>query len=235
MCVFFENDLDGATTCPSCGSIWYKNVEGKKLPMKVVRWFPLKPWLKRMLQCNTLPKLMTWHSHNTSQDGLVRHVPNSWAWKHIDETWPKFVNEPWNVHLGLGIDGVYLYSSKNSCWSTWPLISLCYNLPPWLMTKKKFTMLLLFILDKKLLWNANIDVYLTPLIEELQELWEGIHAHDVLRPLGERHLLFQYMISNEWLAIKVSNKRTIRLPYLWTTCWFTMFSNIGINCLSRAL
>ncbi len=96
--------------------------------------------------------------------------------------------------LGLGIDGVYLYSSKNLCWSTWPMISLCYSLPPWLMTKRNFIMLLLLILSKKSLCSANIDVYLTPLIEELQELWEGVHAHDVLWPLGEHHFLLQYMI-----------------------------------------
>jgi hypothetical protein len=47
--------------------------------MKVVRWFPLKLQQNRMFQCSTLSKLMTWHSHNTSQDGLVRHVFDSQA------------------------------------------------------------------------------------------------------------------------------------------------------------
>jgi hypothetical protein len=58
---------------------------------------------------------MTWHSHNTSQDGLVRHVLDSQAWKHINETWPKFASEPQNVRLGLGIDVINPYSFKNLC------------------------------------------------------------------------------------------------------------------------
>ena len=29
----------------------------------------------------------------------------------------------------------------------------------------------------------NMDVYLQPLIDELKELWEGIHVYDVSRPI----------------------------------------------------
>jgi hypothetical protein len=29
----------------------------------------------------------------------------------------------------------------------------------------------------------NMDVYLQPLVDELKELWEGIHVYDVSRPI----------------------------------------------------
>ncbi len=32
----------------------------------------------------------------------------------------------------------------------------------------------------------NFDVYLQPLVEELQQLWIGVVAYDVLKPLGFR-------------------------------------------------
>jgi hypothetical protein len=32
----------------------------------------------------------------------------------------------------------------------------------------------------------NFDVYLQHIVEELQQLWEGITAYDVLKPMGSR-------------------------------------------------
>jgi hypothetical protein len=47
-------------------------------------------------------------------------------------------------------------------------------MPPWLTTKKFFLMLVLLILGKELVTRNNIDVYLDPFLEELQELWKGV-------------------------------------------------------------
>ena len=55
---------------------------------------------------------------------------------------------------------------------------LNYNLPPWLVTKNFFMMLTLIITGKKSINDKNIDVYLAPLIEELQTLWEGVDCLD---------------------------------------------------------
>jgi hypothetical protein len=60
------------------------------------------------------------------------------------------------------------------------------NVPPWLTTKKFFVMLALLILGKDLVTNANFNVYLQPLVEELQQLWKGVPAYDVLKPLSSR-------------------------------------------------
>ena len=30
----------------------------------------------------------------------------------------------------------------------------------------------------------NMDVYLQPLVDELKELWEGMHVYDVSRPIA---------------------------------------------------
>jgi hypothetical protein len=35
----------------------------------------------------------------------------------------------------------------------------------------------------------NMDVYLQPLVDELNELWEGIHVYDVSRPIEQRGVL----------------------------------------------
>ncbi len=54
-----------------------------------------------------------------------------------------------------------------------------YNLPPWLVTKQYFLMLTLIIHVKEFVTSRKMDVYLQPLIEELQMLWSGVKAFDV--------------------------------------------------------
>ena len=46
-----------------------------------------------------------------------------------------------------------------------------------------FFMLALLVPGKESVTLENIDVYLVPLIEELQELWGGVDAIDVLANL----------------------------------------------------
>ena len=68
-------------------------------------------------------------------DGKIR-IPNDCdAWKHIYTKWPKFLNEPRNMHLGLAIDG-NPYKMKSTKWLTWQLLLVNYNIPPWLCIKK---------------------------------------------------------------------------------------------------
>jgi len=102
-----------------------------------------------------------------SPNGLVKHKCDSKFWKHVHEKFPNFVSDPRNVHLALTIDGVNPFKLQRTTWSTWPVMLLNYNIPPWLTTKKFFILLALPIPVKDLM---------QPLIEELQELWLGVAA-----------------------------------------------------------
>ena len=104
----------------------------------------------------------------------VECVPNSKAWKHIDSVYPSFALEEMNIRLGLALDGVNPFSNQSLSHSTWPVVLLNYNLPPWLVTKRFFLMLALLISGKESVTSENVDVYLVPLIEELKQLWEDI-------------------------------------------------------------
>ncbi len=42
--------------------------------------------------------------------------------------------------------------------------------------------------------NANFDVLITLLIEELQELWEGVRGLDILQPIGKRQFLMRAIL-----------------------------------------
>ena len=142
-CVLFRKELSNAMECPKCHSGRY--VEGSStVPRKVLRHFSLIPRLKRMYQCSNIAKLMQWHSSESeSMDGMVKLVVDSSAWKHVNTRWPDFAREPRNLHLGLALDGMNPFADLSSRHSTWPVMTLNYNLPPWLVTKNFFVMLFL--------------------------------------------------------------------------------------------
>jgi hypothetical protein len=139
-----------------------------------------------MFQVSAIKNLMVWHATNRRIDGLVKHVANSKTWAHIDSRWIDFASESRNVRLGLVIDGVNPYGEKKSSWSTWPIFFFNYNLPPWLVTKNFFVMLVLLIVGKESVKMHNFDIYMAPLIEELQLLWKGVLAYDVVRTIRQR-------------------------------------------------
>lgn len=149
-----------------------------KVPCKVICHFPLFPHLKRIYKWSKLGELMFWHSANISNDGSICLVCDSKAWKHIDSTWPDFVMDLCNIRLCLPLDMVIPYANLSTNHSTWPILLLNYNLPPWLTTKWLFVMLSLLIPKKKSMTNDNIDVYLESLVEELEILWSLDHWCD---------------------------------------------------------
>jgi len=57
--------------------------------------------------------------------------------------------------------------------------------------KKKFVMLSRIIPGKELVKNANMGTYMASLIEELQELWKGVIAFDVLTEVGKQTFKLQ--------------------------------------------
>ena len=186
-CVLFRGPLENAIRCPKCNAPRYKDERQHKRPWKVLRHFPLIPRLKRMFRTPAISELMTWHSKNRSSDGMVRHPCDSKAWNHVHENVDAtFGQEPRNVHIGLAADGVNPFKLQRSSWSTWPVMLLNYNIPPWLTTKKFFIMLALLIPGKQSVTGQFFDVYLAPLVEELQQLWRGVLAYDISKEVGFR-------------------------------------------------
>ena len=86
------------------------------------------------------------------------------------------------MRFGLGTDGVNPFGLRSTAWSTWPIVLVSNNIPPWMATKTGFLMLALLILGPHKM--KNMDIYLEPLIEELEVLWRGIQIHDISRPIA---------------------------------------------------
>ena len=190
-CVLFHGPHANALRCPKCGGRRYEDEDRRALPVKVLRHFPIIPRLQRMFCSPAISKLMLWHAQNQSNrpggDGLVRHPCDSKAWQHFhSNVYPSFNIDPRNAHFTLAADGVNPFKQNRSSWSTWPVLLLNYNLPPWLSTKKFFLLLALLIPGRESVMSQVFDMYLEPLVEEFLELWSGILAYDVTKEAGFR-------------------------------------------------
>jgi hypothetical protein len=130
-----------------------------------------------MSQRNT--QNMRWHAEGRIKDGVLRHPADGQAWKSFDNLYPDFSSDSRNVRLGLMSDGFNPFGNMSTSYSTWPIMLVPYNLPP-LMCMKQSSFILSLVISGPKSPGMDIDVYLQPLIEELQELWNvGVRTYDV--------------------------------------------------------
>lgn len=190
-CILYYKDNKDLDECPKCKAPRWKPskrssvvstsnemTEHRKIPAKVLRHFPLIPRLQRFFITKDIAKKMRWHSEGRVNDEKLRHPADAEAWKHLDRIYPEFGNEARNVRLGLASDGFNPFGTMSLSWSTWPVLLMPYNLPPWMCMKQPYNILSLLIPGKHSPGN-DIDVYLEPLIDELKLLWDdGVKTYD---------------------------------------------------------
>ncbi|XP_052730448.1 uncharacterized protein LOC128195809 [Vigna angularis] len=183
-CILYKSEFAKLHQCPQCGVSRYKQKEGefecdsKGPPAKVLWYLPLVPRLKRLFSNSNDAKLMRWHADGRIKDGNLRHPADAMQWKNFDSMFPNFCKDSRNIRFGLATDGMNPYGNLSSKHSSWPVMLVIYNLPPWLCMKRKYVMLSLMISGPRQPGN-DIDVYLAPLVEDLKMLWEeGVDMFD---------------------------------------------------------
>ncbi|XP_076927018.1 uncharacterized protein LOC143590413 [Bidens hawaiensis] len=125
-CMFFWDDQKKDEVFSFCGSSRWKVYESssedkvsapKKKASKILRWFPIKPRLKRLFISSKTSMLMKWHHTEHVKDGKLCHPADALVWKNFDEKFPEFASEPRSVRHPP--DAQYLASYANlSGWST---------------------------------------------------------------------------------------------------------------------
>ncbi|XP_010490106.1 PREDICTED: uncharacterized protein LOC104767831 [Camelina sativa] len=205
-----ENKLKKFDNCPKCkASRWKVNMHTgqikKGVPQKVLRYFPIIPRLKRMFRYEQLAKDLRWHFSNKSSDGKLRHPVDSVTWDQMNAKYPAFAAEPRNIRLGLSTDGFNPFNMKNNIYCCWPVLLVNYNMAPDLCMKKDNIMLSLLIPGPQQPGNS-IDVYLEPLIEDLNHLWsKGEIAYDAFS----------------------KSSFTLKVMLLWTISDFPAYGNLA--------
>ncbi|XP_028071761.1 uncharacterized protein LOC114274092 [Camellia sinensis] len=122
-----------------------------------------------------------WKETAGMDDCIVCHMPRYKQFEEEENDVKKqqqriphkiFGSEPRNVRLGLAADGFNPFKAMNVSHSSWPVIIMPYNLPPWLCMKQPHMMMTLLI-NGPFSPGNNIDVYLRLVVDELKELWEN--------------------------------------------------------------
>ncbi|CAL5419916.1 unnamed protein product [Camellia sinensis] len=182
-CVLFWKEYENEDECPTCKAPRYKvrkgKGKGKKIPHKVLRYFPLKPRLQRLFISRKTAIDMKWHKDKrVEEENVLRHPADSEAWKDFDKKHESFAKDPRNVRLGLASDGFNPFGNMSNSYSIWPVFLVPYNLPPWKCMKDPFFMMPLLIPGRRAP-GFDFDVFLRSLIDELKELWEvGVETYD---------------------------------------------------------
>ncbi|XP_028103364.1 uncharacterized protein LOC114302527 [Camellia sinensis] len=134
-CALFWKESVNLEKCPTCDACRYKLNDdgGKKIPHKVLRYFPLTPRLKILYMSKKTAADMRWHNEKRVDDDILRHPADGEAWKDFDKQHPTFSDDSRNVRLGLATDGFNPFGNMSTLYSMWPVILMPYNLPPWRM------------------------------------------------------------------------------------------------------
>ncbi|CAN1180949.1 hypothetical protein LINPERHAP2_LOCUS35056 [Linum perenne] len=191
--LFWKKDIN-EPKCLVCGADRWKSTSNndvgsstkktRKVSHKKLRYFPIGPRLQRLFMSSNTATLMRWHAEVRLNDGVLRHPADSPAWKTFDYRHQDFAADPRNVRLGLAADGFNPFRTMNVSHSTWPVVLVPYNLPYWLYMKQPYMFLSLLIPGPSSPGN-DIDIYLQPLIQELQDLWNsGIQTYDASSKLN---------------------------------------------------
>ncbi|XP_028055405.1 uncharacterized protein LOC114259573 [Camellia sinensis] len=125
-CVLFWKENAHLEKCPTCQASRYRvnDSKGKKIPHKILRYFPLTPRLRRLYMSRKTAKDMRWHSDKRVDDGVGRHPADCKEWKEFDLYYPEFAQETCNVRLGLATDRFNPFGNMSTSYSMWPVI-LC--------------------------------------------------------------------------------------------------------------
>ncbi|KAH0685856.1 hypothetical protein KY285_016411 [Solanum tuberosum] len=164
-----------------------------RVSAKTLRHFPLIPRLKRLFMCSKTADYLRWHDEERSKDGKLRHPADGLAWKDFDRLHPDFALDCRNVRLGLSSDGFNPFRTMSISHSTWTVMLMVYNLPPWMCMKFEYSILPLLIPGPRSPGN-DIDIYLQPLIDELKLLWDSrVETYD-----ASRNQTFQMRVALMW-------------------------------------
>lgn len=106
-------------SCLICKEPRYKlnDGKGKKIPHKILRYFPLTPRLQRLYMSRKTAVDMRWHKGKRVDDGILRHLADGEAWKDFDRQHVVFAQEPRNVRLGLATDGFNPFGNMSNSYS----------------------------------------------------------------------------------------------------------------------
>ncbi|KAK1667840.1 hypothetical protein QYE76_055999 [Lolium multiflorum] len=178
-CSLFWGDHKDDTHCHVCGLSRYRDPTGKKkIPHKVLRYFPIIKRLQRLFVKKEMSTHTRWHKEKrVVEPNVLRHPADGEAWKHFDGRFDWFAKDPRNIRLGFATDGFSPFGSMSNPYSMWPVFVIPYNFPPWMCMDQSNYMMALLI-PGKYSPGKDFHVFMQPLIKDMMQLWSGVETFD---------------------------------------------------------
>ena len=82
---------------------------------------------------------------NIIQDGVIRMATDGSSFRHMEEKWPHFKEEPRNIKISLAADGFNPFAEMIYVYTVFPIFFINNNIPPWLSIKREHIMLAMII------------------------------------------------------------------------------------------
>ena len=180
-CVLFRKDYANLSECPKCKSSRWKDGDAvKRIPHNVLRHFPITPRLQRLFHDAETREDVLWHSRNQEyrDQNVMSHPSHGSEWKSFNDKHKEFAADPRHIRLGLASDGFNPFGHQSATYSMWPVLVIPYNMPPNVCTKESNYMMALLIPGPKSP-GKDFDLFMEPLVEELQQLWKGVLTRDL--------------------------------------------------------
>ena len=108
-CILYRGvEYEGLDACPICGALRYKirqddptddvgKPSKKRVPAKVMWYFPIIPRLKRLFRNRDHSKLLWWHEEDRKVDNMLRHPIVGSQWREINREFPEFASDARNI------------------------------------------------------------------------------------------------------------------------------------------
>ena len=118
-CALYRNEYADRTTCPVCGQGRYKR-GNKKVPRKVVWYFPITPHVQRYFVDPKEAKLMQWHAEREKPEDdpekgkILTHPSDASQWNALDIEFEELGGGARNVRLGMSTDGLNPFGKQSS-------------------------------------------------------------------------------------------------------------------------
>nr|AAM01087.1 Putative transposase [Oryza sativa Japonica Group] len=217
-CILYHKQYADLDACPVCKASRYKRKksadEGNKSkrggPANVVWYLPIIDRFKRIFANPNEAKLVRWHATERRNDGMLRHPADSIEWRNIDRKHKDFAADPRNMRICLCTDGMNPFDDMSSTHSTWPVLIANYNLPLWLCFKRKYILLCLLIQGPRQPGN-DIDVFLEPVIDDLEIRWkESVETWDAYGRENFKLRVLLFCTINDYPALGNLSGQTIK-------------------------
>ncbi|KAF8752888.1 Transposase family tnp2 [Rhizoctonia solani] len=184
-CIAYTGVYQRLELCPWCGEARYtahRKNPVRRVPRRTFHYLPLIPRLINLFRSPPMAELLQYRSRR-------RPKPNTLSDIFDGRYYLQLLQDNTDMALGLSTDGVGPFKTrKQQCW---PLIIINYNLPPSIRTRLENILCLGVIPGPRT--PKELDTFLEPFIDELEELARGVPAFNA----ANRHpfVLRAYLIA----------------------------------------